>query len=278
MPDFAGSIPFYYDRRGNRLEGWEATIVPQGGHLLWLRGPGEAVGQVCAAGPAYREWQLPTDPRGWTHVLHSPEPAVSGPVRSLLDLLGNVVTLPAPAAVDLALAVDWYKRPLDGVDPYSWPNSQAGELIYAGKYRYRDVPEQQRIAGRALAGLICQVIDAHPMLGSAELVLNVPGHDRQRVSFGSRLAATVAVRRGLPMVRTEARSPYRPESKNFDRAGRAHMLSGQFLVTDEVHGRRVLIVDDVIRSGDSMSAVAKAAREAGATTVSGICGARTMRG
>ena len=278
MPDSAGSIPFYYDRRGNRLEGWAATAPPQGGHLLWLRGPGEVAAQVCAAGPAYRQWQLPADPGGWTHVLHSPEPAVSSVVRSLLDLLGNVVTLPAPVAVDVALAVDWYKRPLDGVDPYSWPNSQAGELISTGKYRYRDAPEPQAVAGRTLAGLICQVIGVHPVLGRAELVLDVPGHDTERVSFGSRLAATVAVGRGLAMVRTRARSAYRPESKNLDRAGRARALTGQFLVPAEVQGRQVVIVDDVIWSGDSMSAVAQAAREAGAAAVSGICGARTMKG
>jgi hypothetical protein len=43
MPDSAGSVPFYYDRRGNRLEGWATTIPPQGGHLLWLRGPADEV-------------------------------------------------------------------------------------------------------------------------------------------------------------------------------------------------------------------------------------------
>jgi pyrimidine operon attenuation protein/uracil phosphoribosyltransferase len=278
MPDSAGSAPFYYDRRGNRLQGWAVTVPPQGGHLLWLRGPAEVAGQVCAAGAGYRQWRLPADPGGWTHVLHSPEQAVSPLVRSLLDLLGNVVTLPAPASVDVALAVDWYKRPVDGVDPYSWPNSPAGEFISAGKYRYRNAPEPQAAAGRTLAELICQVIAVHPVLGRAEMVLDVPGHDSERVSFGSRLAATVAARRGLPMVRTGTRTAYRPESKNLDRAGRARVLSGQFLAPAEVHGRRVIIVDDVIHSGDSMSAVAQAARTAGAGAVSGICGARTIRG
>lgn len=49
------------------------------------------------------------------------------------------------------------------------------------------------------------------------------------------------------------------------------------MVSDDVDGKAVLIVDDVLRSGDSMGYVATAARTAGASRVYGICGARTMR-
>ena len=45
---------------------------------------------------------------------------------------------------------------------------------------------------------------------------------------------------------------------------------------NEVRGGKVLIVDDVYKSGISMRSVAKAAVDAGATSVLGIVGARTL--
>ena len=51
----------------------------------------------------------------------------------------------------------------------------------------------------------------------------------------------------------------------------------EFIVPVEIRGRSALIVDDVFRSGGSMVAVAKAAREAGAQEIFGICPTRTMR-
>ncbi len=53
MSNPSGYPGFQADSRGNRLEWWTATQA-QGGHLLWLRGPTEAAGQVCATAPWYR--------------------------------------------------------------------------------------------------------------------------------------------------------------------------------------------------------------------------------
>jgi adenine/guanine phosphoribosyltransferase-like PRPP-binding protein len=55
------------------------------------------------------------------------------------------------------------------------------------------------------------------------------------------------------------------------------VLEDEFIVSGEVRGRSVLIVDDFIRSGTSMAAVGKAARASGAYRVFGIGAVRTMR-
>jgi predicted amidophosphoribosyltransferase len=184
--------------------------------------------------------------------------------------------VPSPQAVDLALALDWYKDPVQGTDPRSWPNTQAGELVSSGKYRYRQQAGPQEAAGRALAAMLCDAIYRHAVLGCATVILNVPGHDSTRLSFGSRLAATVARDTGKPMSRVMTRSAYRPESK-FGGTELARMLEDEFSVSEQVRSQSVLIVDDVIRSGTSMAAVAKAARASGARQVLAICAARTIR-
>ena len=277
MSGSVGFIPFYPDPRGNRVDSWTVT-QPGEGHVLWLRGPAEAVGQVTTLAPEYRLLPAPvTAGSGWTHALRSPDLNVSGPVRLLLDLLTEVLTLPKRVNIDFAIALDWYKVAEEGIDPYQWQNTAAGELVNQGKYRYRNNASLQRQAGLALVDLMCQAIERHGVLSQASVILDVPGHDNTRVSFGSRVATTIAYRRGTPMVRVLAKSAFRPEAKSLAAADRGSILDDEFTVPAEVNGQHVVIVDDVFKSGGSMDAVAKAARKSGAVAVQGICGVRTMR-
>jgi pyrimidine operon attenuation protein/uracil phosphoribosyltransferase len=197
-------------------------------------------------------------------------------VRFLLELLKGIFSVPS-ATVDLVVALDWYKIPQEGVDSYNWPYTETGELVYSGKYRYRQAPGPQAEAGRSLSERICDVIHRHALLKDASMILNVPGHDSMRLSFGSRLAATVARDRGLPMLKVHVKSRFRAQAKELDRDKLAQVLDNEFTVPCEVRGRSVLIVDDFIRSGTSMAAVGKAARESGACRVFGIGAVRTMR-
>jgi hypothetical protein len=196
-------------------------------------------------------------------------------VEQLLTLLQEIVSVPTSPPVDFSLALDWYKNPI-GDDPYMWPNTEVGDLVASGKYRYRWQPVPQAAAGSALADRLCNAIGRHPLLRGASIVLDVPGHDSRRVSFGSRLAETVAARTGAAMSRVGTRSVFRAESKNLGRAQQA-MLASEFTVAEVVRGQSVLIVDDVIMSGTSMTAVGTAARASGARQVLGICAARTMK-
>lgn len=277
MSGFDSSIPFRRDSRGNRLEGW-TTRSSDGGHVLWLRGPSEVVQQVTALAPEYR--LLPdrvTAGSTWTHALRSPNASVSGPVSALLDLLTEVVCLPGPPNVDFALALDWYKKPEEGVDPYDWPNTPTAQLVSSGKYRHKNDDDNQSRVGLQLVDLMCGAIERHGILTQSTVVLDIPGHDRTRVSFGSRMASTIARRRAIPMIRVAAKSEFRPEAKNLEESQRQNFLNDQFSVDQRLDGQQVLIADDVYRSGTSMRAVASAARDAGASKVYGICGVRTMR-
>jgi len=277
MSGFDGSIPFYRDPRGNRLEGWTTTSAG-GGHILWLRGPIEVVQQVTALAPEYRPLSdSVTAGPTWTHALKSPSPAAPEPVRVLLGLLTEVVCLPSPPNIDLALALDWYKKPEEGVDPYDWDNTPTAQLISSGKYRYKNNDDMQSRVGLQLVDLMCGAIERHGILAHATVVLDIPGHDSTRVSFGSRMAATVARRRGISIIRVVTKSKFRPEAKDLEESERLNFLDDQFSVPQRLDGQRVLIADDVFRSGTSMGAVASAARDVGTANVYGICGVRTMR-
>lgn len=277
MSGFVGSVPFRRDSRGNRLAKWAVTHESEG-HVLWLRGPDEAVLQVLALAPEHRPLQVPAAAStAWTHALRSPRADIQPSVRLLLDLLTRAVSLASPPGVEFAIALDWYKAPEPGVDPYKWPNTIVGHLVSSGKYTYRYNADKQREVGLQLVDVMCQAIEGHGVLSRADVIIDVPGHDSTRVSFGSRVAATIARRRGIPMVKVHAKLAFRPEAKNFTSTERAGVLRDEFTVSQEVAGNRVLIVDDVFRSGTSMGAVATAARISGARTVYGICGVRTMR-
>jgi predicted amidophosphoribosyltransferase len=124
---------------------------------------------------------------------------------------------------------------------------------------------------------VSAVIQGHPLLRKTDIVLDVPGHDAERVSFGSRMAATVARDFKIPKIRVKARDKFRPEVKSLDPSQRAEVLAGQFSIASDLRGQTALIVDDVFHSGTSMGEAARAARAAGANRVLGICAVRNRR-
>lgn len=188
-------------------------------------------------------------------------------VDDLVGVLRNIRTLRARPHLDYAWVLDWYKVPEDGVDGTDWLDTRAGDLVNRGKYRHSNVH------GRELAKWMADTIAAHPLMAGAETVLTVPGSAADGRSFGERLARTVAKLAGKPLEAAESVGGARPARKT----GEGPVdLQGSFRMTTTLDGT-VLIVDDVYRSGESMGAVAYAARLAGADTVYGFAAAKTMR-
>jgi hypothetical protein len=269
--------PFRSDRRANRLECWTTTHDSSPGHFLWLRAADTVVAQLRKLAPDYSPRQLPQNPLAtWTHVFWSPD-VLRLDVVELLAVLGTTLTLSCPAALDFVLALAWYKQPVDGVSATSWPNTEIGELVYLGKHRHKTDGDRQTEVGQLLMQKVSAVIQGHPLLRKADIVLDVPGHDAERVSFGSRMAATVARDFKIPKIRVKARDKFRAEAKSLPRSQRAGILAGQFSIASDLQDQTTLIVDDVFQSGASMGETARAARVAGANRVLGICAVRTLR-
>jgi hypothetical protein len=203
----------------------------------------------------------------WTH-RYSLDSLPSERERDCLALLETVVTIEPRAGLDIAIALDYYKDPDSDPDPMEWKNTNAGELVYRAKY------VTARGALGELAREMADVVRRHPLLAGCEVVLSVPGHESRVESFSERLARAIAAELSMAFERTKARRGSRPEAKAI---GESDDLSNEFSVGSLVHGRPVLIVDDVVMSGRTMAAVAQAARQAGAVAVCGLAGAKTLK-
>jgi ComF family protein len=161
-------------------------------------------------------------------------------------------------------------------DPPEWNRARAaaayGEvaknLIHALKYRDRHE------AGLVMARLMARA--GRALLADADAVLPVPLHRlrlwTRRYNQSALLAQRIAELAGLayrPELLVRSRATRRQVGLDHDR--RRKNVLGAFRVPDaakaEVRGRRILLVDDVMTTGATAGACAKALKRAGAKRV-----------
>jgi adenine/guanine phosphoribosyltransferase-like PRPP-binding protein len=274
-----GHQVFVPDRRGGRLERY-SFVVPadRRSHRLWVRASPEIVGQFLRAASGGLAYKLANrgalGAAGWTHCLEAPGLPDAGACE-LAELLSEVITLPRLPSGGFSIAMDWYKVPDEGVDPDDWRNTPDGQRVHVGKY-WLGSPEAMAAAGRALADRLTGVVRRHPLMAAADAVVAVPGHDRTYVSFGEQLAATVGRTLGLPLVKVRSPREFRPPAKNLAGTG-TDAIWDEFFVDEKLTGVTALIVDDVFRTGKTMSAVGSAMVRAGAAQAYGLVAVRTLR-
>jgi ComF family protein len=155
----------------------------------------------------------------------------------------------------------------------------ARDLVHALKYADRlDVaPPMARMMARAGADI----------LDDADALIPVPLHGlrlwRRRFNQSAALAKVVGREAKIP-VRTSwlTRARATVPQVGLDRAARAQNVAGAFVVPAaaraELRGRRVVIVDDVLTTGATIDACAKALTRAGAGRVDVLVFARVVDG
>jgi ComF family protein len=143
------------------------------------------------------------------------------------------------------------------------------------RFKYEDRPHY----AAPLAELAAPHLDSR--VAWADLVAPVPLHRKRllqrRYDQAWLLARELARRGGKPtaprlLKRTRATSP----QVGRDRQARLANVAGAFEGTEKIRGRKLLLVDDVITTGATMEAAARAALEAGAVAVRGVAIARAM--
>lgn len=140
---------------------------------------------------------------------------------------------------------------------------------------------------RTLAPLIAPVLAAAAQASGATLIAPVPLHWTRRLSRGfdqSRLLLAHAFARAARPAPIEAvlrRSRRTPQQVRADRRGRARNVAAAIEVAprwrSRLSGARVLIFDDVVTTGATMAACARALLSAGAAEVLGVALARRGR-
>jgi ComF family protein len=126
-----------------------------------------------------------------------------------------------------------------------------------------------------------------PLLSDADALVPVPLHWRRqwarRFNQSALLAEVIAKVSGVPLARQALkRVKATPQQVGLSQAARARNVQGAFQVPPdgkhEVAGRRLVLVDDVLTSGATMDACARALLRAGAAQVDALTFARVVAG
>jgi ComF family protein len=138
--------------------------------------------------------------------------------------------------------------------------------------------------GRWFAGRLAELVVAEGNKLAADIVVPVPLHRQRERERGYNQAALIskplAKRLGLPhkavlLMRTRAR----PDKRILSLEERWESVRGAFATRpgSQVDNLRVLLVDDVLTTGATLDACARALRDAGAKSVLGLTVARAAR-
>lgn len=169
----------------------------------------------------------------------------------------NSPCLPVAAGLTTATAMLDYSFPVDAA---------IKALKFGRKLHYGPA-----LAETLFAGL-------HLLPDDIDAVLPVPLHWRRKTWRGfnqaNEIAAPVARRMNLPLIRNVARRKPTPYQSGLDAHDRASNLAGAFHVRGLVTHRHVLIVDDVFTTGATAEKLGSVVLQAGAGAVSMLAVAR----
>jgi ComF family protein len=149
----------------------------------------------------------------------------------------------------------------------------------AHRLKYSDRSELARPIARWMARAGADI------LADADLIAPVPLHPlrlwRRRFNQAAMLAREISRETGKPCdVGALLRVKATPSQVGLSRAQRAENVQGAFRIADraEVRGRKMVLVDDVLTSGATLNAAARALLRAGASRVDVLVFARVVTG
>ena len=127
-----------------------------------------------------------------------------------------------------------------------------------------------------LADLLCRVVRQLP--ADIDALLPMPLHWRRQAMRGfnqaHELARPLQRRTALPLLHPIRRVRSTPFQSGLDAAARSRNLRNAFVATDAITAQHVLIIDDVITTGESCRRLASVVLAAGAKKVSALAVAR----
>ena len=183
--------------------------------------------------------------------------------------------LKIPSALDECWAMDRH------YDHDRGTRTRLGDLVHAAKYE--DGPHARAAADELCAEFRqwCVALAGMPKspLRAADVVVAVPALPRKPFDLPLALAAAAADGLNRPLERALVRKwKSTARVKDLPVQRRAAVLKDVFRVDGDVRGCAVAVVDDLVMSTATLSALAERLRRAGAATIVGLAATRATTG
>lgn len=178
--------------------------------------------------------------------------------------------------------VDVLKRaflpPARWYGPYESFDPRFGNLVYRAK-SYPSKPGHPEVA-RELARLMSERVRQHPAILRAHRVIGIPTdppkHPYNLPEFlAEQIADAVGGRFDSNLVRKVRQTP---PVKDLPNEEKVEALRYAYEATEQVGGETIVVVDDLLYSGTTLTTVANVLRMAGAEGVIGLVATKTVRG
>ena len=210
------------------------------------------------------EVEVQADVLPGTVLLTSSRPERIESIRSFLELLRESVTIHDDAVMSHALGLHWFADIRE--------RSQLGDLVEQAKDYGRSNPSDP-VAVQQILSAVLSWLTKHPMIRSVDAVVAIPGTQPKEFDLPVALAGAISRRFGTRQLWLRSRNQRPQKGQSGSTTTSARSLGALMNADRDAFGRRVLLVDDIYRSGNTMMAGLAALRRAGATTV--ICLALT---
>lgn len=158
-----------------------------------------------------------------------------------------------------------------GHEQFDTKRTDVGELLYRVKYKGDET------ALAELADVMAEFVRSRGI--SSEIIVPVPPTRVRRIQPLFKIVAALGQRLRIPVIGTAVKKSGGAELKNLhDFEERRKVLENAISVDPrQVVGKRILLVDDLVRSGATIAAVAEQLTAAGARTVYVLAATQTRR-
>ena len=158
-----------------------------------------------------------------------------------------------------------------------WVHSDIGKLVRAAKSYQEWSPGDRRAAVR-LANEMLYWIEEMPLYSAADVIVPAPStNPNKEYDLPDFIAQYLSSRISKPIVAIQSSNAKAQKDLPESEKASAGDLARQYRVTDDVHAKVALVLDDIYESGGTVDAVALALRAAGAGSIFSLTATKTAK-
>jgi Phosphoribosyl transferase domain len=251
----------------HRLSSFELEPGTKAGFRIRLAGPQLYVPILQKVFPTPASWFGPYDSfdKRFDRVLYV-QGADADPLKAFLTFLTQ--TLLVETMLDETWALDMHMT--DGGD-----RTTIGESVYRAK-TYSGKPGDRETAAD-LALLMANRVVTHPEVKRADLIVPVPANPpRLPHNLPDVLASQISRVAGRPLAQDVLIKTRPTNVKNLPNEEKIAALAGAYQVTTRIEAQTVVLVDDLLYSGSTLSQIGGLLRKAGASYIIGVVATKTL--